>query len=140
MRTLGFAYKIINEDNDQPIPELADTGLIFLGFVAISDPVREDVPAAVAECLNAGIQVKIVTGDTTATAREIARQIGIWKPEDTDENIITGTDFEALPDDEAFERVKKLKVMCRARPTDKQRLVELLQKDGQIVAVTGDGT
>lgn len=140
MRTLGFAYKIINEDNDQPIPELADTGLIFLGFVAISDPVREDVPAAVSECLNAGIQVKIVTGDTTATAREIARQIGIWKPEDTDENIITGTDFEALPDDEAFERVKKLKVMCRARPTDKQRLVELLQKDGQIVAVTGDGT
>lgn len=140
MRTLGFAYKIINEDNDQPIPELADTGLIFLGFVAISDPVREDVPAAVAECLNAGIQIKIVTGDTTATAREIARQIGIWKPEDTDENIITGTDFEALPDDEAFERVKKLKVMCRARPTDKQRLVELLQKDGQIVAVTGDGT
>ena len=140
MRTLGFAYKIINEDNDQPIPELADTGLIFLGFVAISDPVREDVPAAVAECLNAGIQVKIVTGDTTATAREIARQIEIWKPEDTDENIITGTDFEALPDDEAFERVKKLKVMCRARPTDKQRLVELLQKDGQIVAVTGDGT
>lgn len=140
MRTLGFAYKIINEDNDQPIPELADTGLIFLGFVAISDPVREDVPAAVAECLNAGIQVKIVTGDTTATAREIARQIGIWKPEDTDENIITGTDFEALPDDEAFERVKKLKVMCRARPTDKQRLVELLQKGGQIVAVTGDGT
>lgn len=140
MRTLGFAYKIINEDNDQPITELADTGLIFLGFVAISDPVREDVPAAVAECLNAGIQVKIVTGDTTATAREIARQIGIWKPEDTDENIITGTDFEALPDDEAFERVKKLKVMCRARPTDKQRLVELLQKDGQIVAVTGDGT
>ena len=140
MRTLGFAYKIINEDNDQPIPELADTGLIFLGFVAISDPVREDVPAAVAECLNAGIQVKIVTGDTTATAREIARQIGIWKPEDTDENIITGTDFEALPDDEAFERVKKLKVMCRARPTDKQRLVELLQKYGQIVAVTGDGT
>ena len=140
MRTLGFAYKIINEDNDQPIPELADTGLIFLGIVAISDPVREDVPAAVAKCLNAGIQVKIVTGDTTATAREIARQIGIWKPEDTDENIITGTDFEALPDDEAFERVKKLKVMCRARPTDKQRLVELLQKDGQIVAVTGDGT
>ena len=140
MRTLGFAYKIINEDNDQPIPELADTGLIFLGFVAISDPVREDVPAAVAECLDAGIQGKIVTGDTTATAREIARQIGIWKPEDTDENIITGTDFEALPDDEAFERVKKLKVMCRARPTDKQRLVELLQKDGQIVAVTGDGT
>ena len=140
MRTLGFAYKIINEDNKLPIPELADTGLIFLGFVAISDPVREDVPAAVAECLNAGIQVKIVTGDTTATAREIARQIGIWKPEDTDENIITGTDFEALPDNEAFERVKKLKVMCRARPTDKQRLVELLQKDGQIVAVTGDGT
>ena len=140
MRTLGFAYKIINEDNDQPIPELADTGLIFLGFVAISDPVREDVPAAVAECLNAGIQVKIVTGDTTATAREIARQIGIWKPEDTHENIITGTEIEALPDDEAFERVKKLKVMCRARPTDKQRLVELLQKDGQIVAVTGDGT
>lgn len=106
MRTLGFAYKIIDSNNDMPIPELAEEGLIFLGFVAISDPVRKDVPAAVAECLNAGIQVKIVTGDTTATAREIARQIGIWKPQDTDENIITGVDFEALPDDEAFERVK----------------------------------
>lgn len=140
MRTLGFAYKIIEEDTDLPIQEIAESGLIFLGFVAISDPVREDVPAAVAECLNAGIQVKIVTGDTTATAREIARQIGIWKPEDNDENIITGLEFEALSDDAAFERAKKLKVMCRARPTDKQRLVELLQKDGQIVAVTGDGT
>ena len=112
----------------------------FLGIAAISDPVRPDVPAAVTRCLNAGISVKIVTGDTPATAREIGRQIGIWKEGDTDEQIITGVDFENLPDEEAAKRVLKLKIMCRARPTDKQRLVELLKRNGEVVAVTGDGT
>ena len=140
MRTLGFAYKIIEDTSNASIQELVESGLTFLGIVAISDPVRTDVPDAVAECLNAGIDVKIVTGDTPGTAKEIARQIGTWKPEDNEENIITGIDFEALPDDVAFERVKKLKVMCRARPTDKQRLVQLLQQGGAFVAVTGDGT
>lgn len=138
MRTLGFAYKIVEEDID--LGSISDD-FIFLGIAAISDPVRPDVPSAVQDCLNAGIDVKIVTGDTYATAREIGRQIGIWKDEtDTDENIITGIDFEALSDEEALQRVKSLKIMCRARPTDKQRLVELLKKNGEIVAVTGDGT
>lgn len=140
MRTLGFAYKIVeNTVNDNIEAEVA-SGLTFLGIAAISDPVREDVPAAVAKCLNAGIAVKIVTGDTPATAREIGRQIGIWQAGDTDEQIITGIDFEKLSDEEAAKRVQKLKIMCRARPTDKQRLVELLKRSGAVVAVTGDGT
>lgn len=140
MRTLGFAYKFVDDNETGKIQELVESGLTFLGITAISDPVREDVPEAVAECLNAGIQVKIVTGDTPGTAREIGRQIGIWNVSDTDENIITGVKFEALPDNVALERVRKLKIMCRARPTDKQRLVQLLQQTGEIVAVTGDGT
>jgi Ca2+-transporting ATPase len=114
--------------------------LLKLGIVAISDPVREDVPNAVKKCLNAGIDVKIVTGDTPGTAREIGRQIGIWNESDKLHNIITGTEFEALSDEEAANRVQHLKIMCRARPTDKQRLVQLLQKTGSVVAVTGDGT
>ena len=138
MRTLGFAYKII--DKLDTIQSLADD-LIFQGITAISDPVRVDVPAAVSECLNAGIGVKIVTGDTYGTAREIGRQIGIWKDNvDSDVNIITGPDFEALSDEDALNRIKGLKIMCRARPTDKQRLVSLLKQSGEIVAVTGDGT
>ena len=140
MRTLGFAYKALGKDNNGPIESLTNNGLIFLGIVAISDPVRPDVPEAVQKCLNAGIDVKIVTGDTPATAREIGRQIGIWKESDKDEQIITGVDFEKLPDETAAQRVLKLKIMCRARPTDKQRLVELLKKAGAVVAVTGDGT
>ena len=140
MRTLGFAYKVLEKDNNEPIESLTNSGLIFLGIAAISDPVRPDVPEAVQKCLNAGIDVKIVTGDTPATAREIGRQIGIWKESDTDEQIITGVDFEKLPDEIAAQRVLKLKIMCRARPTDKQRLVELLKKAGAVVAVTGDGT
>lgn len=140
MRTLGFAYKILETESDEKIESLAACDLTFLGIAAISDPVRTDVPAAVAKCLNAGISVKIVTGDTPATAREIGRQIGIWKSGDTEEQIITGTDFEQLSDEEACQRVQKLKIMCRARPTDKQRLVELLKKSGAVVAVTGDGT
>lgn len=141
MRTLGFAYKLVDEkDINKDIKQLAEGDLTFLGVVAISDPVREDVPQAVAECLDAGIDVKIVTGDTMGTAREIGYQIGIWKDTDNKENIITGPDFEALSDEDAEKVVKKLKIMCRARPTDKQRLVELLQKNEAIVAVTGDGT
>ncbi|MEG2790697.1 MAG: calcium-translocating P-type ATPase, PMCA-type [Odoribacter sp.] len=139
MRTLGFAYKIISSDNHDEISQITND-LIFLGIAAISDPVRADVPAAVAKCLNAGVDVKIVTGDTPATAREIGRQIGIWQTGDTNEQIITGVDFEKLSDQEAAQRVLKLKIMCRARPTDKQRLVELLKQSGAVVAVTGDGT
>ncbi len=141
MRTLGFAYKEIDKNEKVEIKDLVDQHqLIFLGIAAISDPVREDVPDAVRKCLNAGIKVKIVTGDTPGTAKEIGRQIGIWKESDTDENIIIGTEFETLSDEEALKRVQKLKIMCRARPTDKQRLVQLLQKNNEVVAVTGDGT
>lgn len=143
MRTLGFAYQIIEDGQDAEYfvnGRLHNTDLTYLGIVAISDPVRSDVPAAVQSCLNAGIDVKIVTGDTPGTAREIGRQIGTWKPEDTDRNIITGPGFEALTDEEALDRILDLKIMCRARPTDKQRLVQLLQKKGAVVAVTGDGT
>lgn len=141
MRTLGFAYEIIDDNLERFVNgKLANTKLTYLGIVAISDPVREDVPEAVQKCLNAGINVKIVTGDTPGTAREIGRQIGIWNESDQLHNIITGTDFEALSDEEAAKRVKDLKIMCRARPTDKQRLVQLLQKTGSVVAVTGDGT
>lgn len=144
MRTLGFAYQIIDEkDLDTSFfvnGRLHNTDLTYLGIVAISDPVRADVPAAVQSCLDAGIDVKIVTGDTPGTAKEIGRQIGTWKPEDTDINIITGPGFEALTDQEALDRILGLKIMCRARPTDKQRLVRLLQQKGAVVAVTGDGT
>ncbi len=143
MRTLGFAYQIIEDGQDESFfvnGRLHNTDLTYLGIVAISDPVRADVPAAVQSCLNARIDVKIVTGDTPGTAREIGRQIGTWKPEDTDRNIITGPGFEALTDEEVLDRVLDLKIMCRARPTDKQRLVQLLQKKGAVVAVTGDGT
>ncbi len=141
MRTLGFAYEIIEDDKPRiQDGQLINSHLTYLGIVAISDPIRADVPAAVDTCGRAGIDVKIVTGDTPGTAKEIGRQIGIWGEKDTDINIITGIDFGALTDAEAQERVKHLKIMCRARPTDKQRLVQLLQKNGSIVAVTGDGT
>src|SRR5665648_175582 len=141
MRTLGFAYEIIDDENPRfANGHLANANLTYLGVVAISDPVREDVPEAVQKCLNAGIDVKIVTGDTPGTAREIGRQIGIWNDNDKLQNIITGTEFEALSDEVALSRVQHLKIMCRARPTDKQRLVQLLQKSGSVVAVTGDGT
>ncbi len=141
MRTLGFAYKTVDEETaDEVTPLTGANDFIFLGVAAISDPVRPDVPAAVAQCQDAGIQVKIVTGDTPGTATEIARQIGLWKPEDTERNRITGVDFAALSDEEAYNRVTDLKIMSRARPMDKQRLVQLLQKHGAVVAVTGDGT
>ena len=144
MRTLGFACRILEDGEKDKVfanGRLAeDVKLTFLGIVAISDPVRADVPDAVKTCIDAGIGVKIVTGDTPGTAREIARQIGIWTDSDTADSIITGPDFEALSDEEAAKRVNSLKIMCRARPTDKQRLVQLLQKGDAVVAVTGDGT
>ena len=143
MRTLGFAYRIL-DDSDNVAPyengRLAIANLNFIGFVAISDPVRADVPDAVQACLSAGVDVKIVTGDTPGTAREIGRQIGIVKDDTPSSAIITGPDFEALSDDEASKMVMALKIMCRARPMDKQRLVRLLQEQGAVVAVTGDGT
>ena len=137
MRTLAFAWC----DGDFT----PNSNFILQGIVAISDPVREDVPSAVATCRDAGINIKIVTGDTSATAIEIARQIGIWPKADvtqTDQESwhISGSDFAALSDEEAYNRVEDLRVMSRARPSDKQRLVQLLQKHGEVVAVTGDGT
>ena len=141
MRTLGFAYRMVDNGEPNDCAKLSAEGdFIFLGIAAISDPIRPDVPAAVQQCQDAGIRVKIVTGDTPGTATEIARQIGLWKPEDTERNRITGTDFAALSDEEALDRVLDLKIMSRARPTDKQRLVQLLQQKGAVVAVTGDGT
>ena len=141
MRTLGFAYQIL-EDGDKSTSDgvIVAENLTFLGIVAISDPVRMDVPPAVKECMDAGIAVKIVTGDTPGTAKEIGRQIGLWNKEDNDRNIITGPEFSALSDDELQERVMDLKIIARARPMDKKRLVEVLQQKNQVVAVTGDGT
>ena len=141
MRTLGFAYQVL-EDGEEVISDgkLHAKRLTFVGIVAISDPVRSDVPAAVEEVMDAGIQVKIVTGDTPATAREIGRQIGLWKDTDSDDAIITGTEFAELTDDELDKRVQKLKIISRARPMDKKRLVESLQRLNEVVAVTGDGT
>ena len=142
MRTLGFAYQVLN-DGDKAIEDnkiVADK-LCFIGVAAIADPVRLDVPSAVKECVDAGISVKIVTGDTPGTAKEIARQIGLWNDEkDTERNIITGPEFAALSDEELQERILDLKIISRARPMDKKRLVETLQKKNQVVAVTGDGT
>ena len=137
MRTLAFAWR------DGDFSE--EGGYTFQGIAAISDPVREDVPSAVSTCRDAGIKIKVVTGDTSATAVEIARQIGIWPKEETTkaEELrwhITGSDFAALSDEDAYDRVEDIRVMSRARPTDKQRLVQLLQKHGEVVAVTGDGT
>ena len=148
MRTLGFACMLINDENlhEGVIPTLLDTikqtgkGLTFQGIVAISDPVRKEVPAAVRECLDAGIDVKIVTGDTPGTAKEIGRQVGLWTEKDCDNCVITGPEFEALSDEELSKRVNSLKIIARARPMDKKRLVEALQAQHQVVAVTGDGT
>ena len=143
MRTLGFAYQVLDDDAcTSPYADgrLSGADLTFLGFVAISDPVRSDVPEAVKCCLDAGVDVKIVTGDTSGTAREIGRQIGICDNDTPADAIITGPEFEALTDDEAAKRVMGLKIMCRARPMDKQRLVRLLQEQDAVVAVTGDGT
>ncbi len=142
MRTLGFAYQEL-QPGDATISDgkVTATGLRFIGIVAISDPVRAEVPDAVSEVLDAGIKVKIVTGDTPGTAKEIGRQIGLWDDSrDTDRNIITGVEFAELSDSALLDRVGDLKIIARARPMDKKRLVEALQKRGEVVAVTGDGT
>ena len=142
MRTIGFAYKEI-DDPKAIISEngkLVVKGLHFIGITAISDPVRADVPAAIEECMQAGIQVKIVTGDTPGTAKEIARQIRLWDESCTDRNHITGAEFATMSDAGLLERVSDLRVISRARPLDKARLVNLLQQKGEVVAVTGDGT
>ena len=142
MRTLGFAYCELKPGD----PTIADGRVVadkltFLGIVAISDPVRADVPAAVHEVLDAGINVKIVTGDTPGTAKEIGRQIGLWNDAvDGADNISTGPEFDALSDGQLRQRVGELKIIARARPLDKKRLVEALQADNEVVAVTGDGT
>lgn len=144
MRTLAFAYKKADpheQSFDLSTSELLAENLILLGIFAITDPIRPDVGESVKSCMDAGIDVKIVTGDTPGTAIEIGRQLGLWLVSDTkDINHITGKDFEALSDKEALERIHKIKIMSRARPMDKERLVRLLQNKGEVVAVTGDGT
>ena len=141
MRTLGFAMQVLS-DGDATIADgrVVARDLVFLGVAAIADPVRDEVPAAVSSCMDAGISIKIVTGDTPATAREIGRRIGLWKEGDGPRNEITGPEFAALSDEELRDRVLDLKIISRARPMDKKRLVETLQEKGQVVAVTGDGT
>lgn len=142
MRTLGFACVELPDGYVSGLDSLAGlkSHMELLGIVAISDPVRHDVPDAVNLVRHAGIDVKIVTGDTPATAREIGREIGLWSDVDTDQSIITGSEFAALSDDELRRRVDGLKIIARARPMDKKRLVEALQANNEVVAVTGDGT
>ena len=144
MRTLGFAYKYISEAEVNHVfadGKLQIEDLCFLGIVGIIDPIRDDVADSIKNCLNAGIGIKIVTGDTPGTAREIGRQVGLWTDNDDPERqMITGKEFNLLTDDELRERVGDLKIMSRARPSDKERLVRLLQERGEVVAVTGDGT
>lgn len=142
MRTLAFAYQELTPD-DTAISDgrVTASRLTFLGIAAISDPVRADVPEAVREVLQAGIKVKIVTGDTPGTAKEIGRQIGLWDGDvDSGRNIITGPEFGALTDAQLKDRVEDFKIIARARPLDKKRLVEALQANNEVVAVTGDGT
>lgn len=139
-RTLLIAYKIMGTSGDIAAM-VGEGGLTMLALCAISDPVRQEVPPAVEKCLHAGVKIKVVTGDSTGTAVEIARQIGLWNEEDKEGvNSIRGAEFAALGDEEALVRIKDIKVMSRARPMDKLRLVNLLKRQGEIVAVTGDGT
>ncbi len=156
MRTLAFAYKKVDAEASADVNAIFEqvleaTDLQLQAIAAINDPIRPDVPAAVQECRHAGIEVKVVTGDTAATAMEIGKQIGVFEDEaesigadgemtSLDEQMITGEQWEALSDEEAYERAKDIRVMSRARPTDKQRLVHMLQQRGEVVAVTGDGT
>ena len=141
MRTLGFAYTIINDDDSHiKNGKLNNVELTFIGIAAISDPVRKDVPEAVMTCINAGIDVIIVTGDTPSTAKEIGRQIGLWKSDEPEIHHLTGVEFANMSDESLLERILSLKILSRARPMDKQRLVQLLQSKNQVVAVTGDGT
>lgn len=140
MRTLAFARRELTADSADARAEAEAGGMKYLGLAAIADPVRPDVPEAVARCRKAGIKVKMVTGDSALTAREVARQIGLWGETDGEECMITGEEFARLSDEEALHRIPSLKIISRARPLDKQRLVQLLQKLGEVVAVTGDGT
>ena len=141
MRTLGLAYMVLDEHQEVfKDGKLNIEGLTFGGIFAISDPVRKEVPAAIKECLDAGIQVKIVTGDTSGTAKEIGRQIGLWNDTDGEKNILTGVEFAAMSDEQLVDRVEDVKILSRARPNDKERLVKLLKQKGMVVAATGDGT
>jgi Ca2+-transporting ATPase len=140
MRTLGFAYHDAPPAGDGPDLDRLANCMTWLGYVAIADPVRPEVPAAMEACLRAGVSVKMVTGDTSATAREIARQIGLWQETDGELEHSTGPDFMHLSEDDARKRVMEIKVLSRARPLDKLRLVRLLKENRQVVAVTGDGT
>ncbi len=141
MRTLALAFKELKEDEVAEEIKFDDSlRLTFQASIAISDPIRPDVPQAVKECLDAGIKIKVITGDTSATAIEISKEIGIWDDNTPKSAHITGSEFSALSDEEAFSRAPDIKVMSRARPSDKQRLVKLLQKHDEVVAVTGDGT
>ena len=141
MRTLAFAHREIGENEGTDCLALAQQGRLTLeGICAIMDPVRPEVPSAVKNCHDAGIHVKMVTGDNAGTAIEIAKRIGLWTENDREEQVITGAAFAALSDEEALNRIASIKVMSRARPMDKQRFVKLLQEKGAVVAVTGDGT
>lgn len=141
MRTLAFAVLELPSNVSLDLKDLSlYSNMDLLAYVGIMDPVRPEVPAAVAACQSAGIDIKMVTGDTLVTAREIGRQIGLWKDDTSDSASITGPDFEKLSEDEARKLVLDLKIMSRARPSDKQRLVRLLQENDKVVAVTGDGT
>ena len=141
MRTLGFAYLELTDDQNVILDgKLKVSGLKIMGVVAISDPVREDVPSAIKDCLDAGIQVKIVTGDTPGTAKEIGRQVGLWTVSDTDENILIGQEIETMTDEDLKKRLPAVKIISRARPNDKERVVRILKKLDYVVAVTGDGT
>lgn len=143
LRTIAFAYLPLPS---APQEDIFDQGYVpyqhlhFAGIVGIADPIRPDVPEAIEQCLKAGISIKIVTGDTPGTAREIGRQIGLWTHDCTERNLITGSEFAALSDEELRDRIKDIRIMSRARPMDKERLVRLLQEQGEVVAVTGDGT
>ena len=141
MRTLGFAYLELADDQDVILDgKLKVSDLKMMGVVAISDPVREDVPSAIKDCLDAGIYVKIVTGDTPGTAKEIGRQVGLWTESDTDDNILIGQEIEAMTDEDLEKRLPAVKIISRARPDDKERVVRILKKLDYVVAVTGDGT
>ena len=142
MRALAFAYRYVSpQEKEEKIEKLVDLcDMVFMGFAAIADPIRSDVPQAIQTCMRAGIDVKIVTGDVADTACEIARQAGLWKEGDSEQALLTGAAFAALSDEEALALSQKLKVLSRARPSDKLRLVRLLQQQGNVVAVTGDGT
>lgn len=141
MRTLGLAYLVLPENTDVIFNgKLNISEINFAGIFAISDPIRNEVPAAINTCIDAGIQVKIVTGDTPGTAKEIARQIGLWTENDTDKNILTGVKFAEMSDRDLGEIIQDVKILSRARPNDKERLVRLLKSQDYVVAVTGDGT